>query len=102
MGQEGSQRGLPTTLGTLGTTDGAQAQTQHSLSGLCSRELHCNTQNSKSSTSAESTWDGKEKDKIFCCTEDSIHALLLPQKQVWLDSWHSCGVLRCPHAGDCS
>lgn len=101
-GQEGSRQSFFTTFGTLGTTEGAQSQTQHLLSGLCSHELHCKRQNSKSSTSGESTWDGKKEGKIFCCTEDCIQALLLPQKQVWLDSWHSCGVLRCPHAGDCS
>lgn len=59
-------------------------------------------QKGKSSISGKITWDGKEQDKISCCTEDCIQALLLAREQVWLDSWHSCGTPRYPRAGACS
>lgn len=59
-------------------------------------------QKGKSSISGEITCDVREQDKIFCCTKDCIQALLLTRKQVWLDSWHSCGAVRYPHDGACS
>lgn len=59
-----------------GLTNSAQAHAWHLPSGLCSHKLHCNKQRGKSFISGVSTWDGKEQDKLFCCSEACIQALL--------------------------
>lgn len=65
---------VPPLWWTVGSTDEAQTQTEALAFRFMQSRVTLNTQKGESSISGEITWDGKEQDKIFCCTEDCIQS----------------------------